>query len=552
MLVSEAHIEALQRCVMEQNQIDLNPDKSPLIRRLETVIAAKRTPQLESLTHSVSLVKRSLSLSNQVENPSTATPQQQLLESIRAQRSRRGGVTAHGVNNTSVGGALINEAAPAPHGTVDGVGGKRHPTQQFQEAQKPSSTHSLALLRNVASFSRGAKQPGLAERQVNPSKLSLQLSGAAGYTETVAPSSAVDPRALLDEDRLPLTHRVNVQTTDDPTSVMHSAQGPCCSSCRGTGMQLPAVNGHSLFGPSIPVGVNQGSDQCLQGPDRSNQNSDSSKKVHRALEALFSQPESVELAPTQTSGFSLMDQHLSPERFWGEQHLSAAGFEGSADWCLGRKALRLSSGGESEKPGFRGFVPQEGESADEEMAGIEHRGFGGFGRQEETVLGGAFGEDVLGGVAESGVLSMRVRGGEHSEAQRGGVLQQRPEEGIFNLRPDGGAFTPRAEESGPQKGALEPISGTGNAMLSEASSRRSGFETQQDVAMFESAGGGGDEEPISTTVEQESAANAMLAGVSQPDWLWASFAAQESAADAMLAGVSQPDWSWTTLCGFEV
>jgi hypothetical protein len=96
MLVSEAHIEALQRCLMERSQTDLNPRKSPLIQRLETLIAAKRTPQLESLTHSVSLLKRTSGLSDQVEKPLVATPQQQLLESIRAQRSRRGGVNAPG------------------------------------------------------------------------------------------------------------------------------------------------------------------------------------------------------------------------------------------------------------------------------------------------------------------------------------------------------------------------------------------------------------------------------------------------------------------------
>lgn len=507
MLVSEAHIEALQRCVMEQNQTDRNAEKSPLIERLETVIAAKRTPKVGFLTHSVSLVRKTSGLSNQVEKPSVATPQQQLLESIRAQRFRRDGVVVPTLE-PFVRRGLINDTPIAPDWGVDGVGGKRQPTQQFQDVQEPSSSNNLALLRKVASFSRGANQPGSAERQPYFSRLTRGLSGAAGYTETVVPSSAVDPRALLDENRLPLSHRINVQTNADPTSVMNSAQGACCSSCRGTGMQLPAVNGHPLFEPSNPVGVNQGSDQCLQGPDRSNQNSDSSEKVHRALEALFSQPESVELAPPQTSGFSGIDQHLSLERLWGEQQLSAAGFEDSADWCLGVKAPRMLSGGKNEKPRIGSFVPQEGESGHEGMAGIELRGFEGFGRQEEAALGGAFGEDVLRGVAESGVLSTRVRGGEHLEAQRGGELQQRPEEGSFHQ--------------------------------------------QQDVAMLGSTGGGDHEQPFSITAEQESAADAMLAGVSQPDWLWASFAAQESAADAMLAGVSQPDWSWTNLCGFEL
>jgi hypothetical protein len=149
-------------------------------------------------------------------------------------------------------------------------------------------------------------------------------------------------------------------------------------------------------------------------------------------------------------------------------------------------------------------------------------------------------------------MSARVRGGKNSEPQRGGSLRQRPEEGSFHLQPGGGAFSPRAEGSGPQNGASEPVLGTGNALLFEASSRRGGFETQQDMAMFESPGGGSGEQPFSNTAEQESAADAMLAGVSQPDWLWASFAAQESAGDAMLAGVSQPDWSWTNLCGFEL
>jgi hypothetical protein len=157
-------------------------------------------------------------------------------------------------------------------------------------------------------------------------------------------------------------------------------------------MQLPSVNGFPPFEPPVSVDVNQGSHLCIQNSNQSVQVLDSSRKMQQALEALFSKPESVELVPTQTSGFSVIDKHLPIERSSGEQQLGSAGFEGSADWCLGGKALRLVTGAENTKPGVGGFVPQEGESGHEEMAGFEGLGvLGGKKRPYwEALLGKTF------------------------------------------------------------------------------------------------------------------------------------------------------------------
>ncbi|GAQ83162.1 hypothetical protein KFL_001380035 [Klebsormidium nitens] len=145
MLVSEAHLSALQKCVLEQAG-GANPGakKSPLEERLEHVLAAKQSPQLETLTRSVSLVKRT---ANQglTGSAQPSTQQQQFLDSIRAQRPVSESLRSVVNPAVSSSGFQFGEGSRESLGAGEAFGGRSQTDQQFPDAQTEFQSGSPGL-----------------------------------------------------------------------------------------------------------------------------------------------------------------------------------------------------------------------------------------------------------------------------------------------------------------------------------------------------------------------------------------------------------------------
>lgn len=521
MLVSEAHLSALQKCVLEQaGGPTPGAKKSPLEERLEHVLAAKQSPQLDTLTRSLSIVKRTVN-PGLTRNFQPSSPQQQLLDSIRAQRPASEGV--HSVVNPAVSlkGFPSGEGLRDPLEGEEASGGRLWTGQHFSDAQWDGRNETPGL---ACALSGGARNP-----VGNP--LHKVASNPSSPVTTVGGPNA---QIFL----LTRTHSAPPQPLQPPGGLLRTLE--------------------ALFGESGNAG-------------QSSESSSGGQPVRMEAESLAAHGSFAGLSPGQDRvGYGLS--------------AGSQGFGGSPSWRVSGGNTPAHSGTGTDHADQGSFAPRN-EAGSRQTGGVQPWVLEGLDPQNRATFGEAFRGGGSPGIAESsfgereGGAGTRAQesggvpltfGGAPSSAFIGAALERSltpPESTASAMLPDetrrGGPFDGLARGE-----RLDDLARGGGHEQLMGGVR---FDELPKVEpMVETRDG---EENGKWTAKQEYAADAMLAGLSQPDWwLWAesprvdepqSFerkdeethkdmgecypvtAAQETAADAMLAGMSQPDWwSW--------